>query len=173
MQLAVTPRVCRFPARDQVRPDPPADWRCKISCRDRGTAEPRSNNFRQIIGPRALIRGPAELPAQYPLTKGWSHMVREMHIIPLIRRVVVTLLIGFGLGFGVAQAQVQPLGQIDTDCTSRCAAHGYDAEFCDRACWVPDPQVPGEQEQTDWPCVAVCLYRGGEFDDCKPRCKRG
>lgn len=100
-------------------------------------------------------------------------MAREMHIIPLILRVVVALLIGAGLGIGVSVAQVQPRGQIDTDCAGRCTAHGYDAEFCGRVCWVPDPELTAEQEQTDWPCVAVCLYRGGEFEDCKPRCERG
>jgi|APLak6261659701_1056019.scaffolds.fasta_scaffold86592_2 hypothetical protein len=92
---------------------------------------------------------------------------------PQLVHFFVLALAGAALGacLGIAQAQDQSTGQLDVDCSNSCTAHGYDAEFCGQACWIPDPEMVAKGEGLDWKCLTSCRDRGGKLSDCLPRCK--
>jgi hypothetical protein len=73
---------------------------------------------------------------------------------------------------GAALAQVGPPGTLDSACLSACAARGYEAEFCNRVCVVPQPSEIPADVAIDWECVTSCRNRGGTLGDCLPRCQR-
>ena len=77
-----------------------------------------------------------------------------------------------GATMGLALAQDRRTGQLDVACASNCTAHGYEPEFCDRVCWLPDPAIAAKAEPIDWICMTDCLERGGKLEDCRLRCKR-
>jgi hypothetical protein len=80
------------------------------------------------------------------------------------------ILVGAFIGFASAQQRVT--GSLDTDCANRCVTHGYEAEFCGRVCWIPDPVIAARAVPIDWVCMEACLDRGGNPEDCKLRCRR-
>ncbi len=100
--------------------------------------------------------------------------MKNLAQLPDRLRFSVALFAGAILGgfLGLASAQDRTPGQLDTACVSRCTANGYEAEFCDRVCWLPDPAIAAKAEPIDWICMTDCLERGGKGEDCRLRCKR-
>ena len=94
--------------------------------------------------------------------------------LPLRVHFIVSAIAGAALGacLGIAQAQDRSLGEIDAECSSRCTANGYDAEFCGQVCWIPDPAMVAKGEGLDWKCMTSCRDRGGKMGDCLPSCQR-
>jgi hypothetical protein len=77
-----------------------------------------------------------------------------------------------GAFFSFASAQEGRVGQLDVACANRCVGNGYDADFCGRVCWIPDPAIAARAVPVDWVCMEACLDRGGNPEDCKLRCRR-
>ena len=101
-----------------------------------------------------------------------SNAARRPRRIHFVTAIVSSVVLGASLGASLALAQVRRSGQLDFDCSSRCSANGYDAEFCNRVCWLPDPTIAAKAEPLDWICMTDCLERGGKVEDCRLRCKR-
>jgi len=76
----------------------------------------------------------------------------------------------FGGALGYASAQDANAGFLNLDCAARCAANGYDAEFCGQVCWVPDPAATAAGDQLDWKCIGACGRRGGTARQCMAAC---
>lgn len=91
-----------------------------------------------------------------------------------VGRVLVAATCGSILGgfLAFASAQVSSPGQVDTACASNCTAHGYDAEFCNQVCWIPDPATAAKGENLDWKCMTACRERGGGAEECMSSCRR-
>ena len=89
-------------------------------------------------------------------------------------RLAGAVLIGaiFGGLLGYASAQETRGGQLDTRCAAECQSHGYEAEFCGQACWIPDPDMAARGSRTDWQCMADCRTAGGDEEGCRLRCRR-
>jgi len=77
-----------------------------------------------------------------------------------------------GAALGAAPAQESPPGQLDSACATQCVESGKDAEICERACWVPDPDVAARSAPLDWKCYSTCRDSGGKSKDCLPACRR-
>jgi hypothetical protein len=92
---------------------------------------------------------------------------------PLFRYLMIVLS-GAALGafLGYASAQETASGWLDTDCAGKCAANGYDAEFCGQVCWIPDPAKSAEGDNLDWKCMTGCRERGGGTRACMASCRR-
>lgn len=90
------------------------------------------------------------------------------------RQCGIAILCGATLGgyFGFASAQDSDSGFLNTDCAGRCTAAGYDGEFCQSVCWVPDPSKASEIEGLDWQCFEGCARRGGKARACLASCRR-
>lgn len=78
-------------------------------------------------------------------------------------------LLGAYLGFAFAQ---EPAGTLDTQCVGQCTADGYEAEFCGRVCWIPDPEIAARAYPVDYPCFSSCRDRGGKVQDCRSACRK-
>lgn len=89
-------------------------------------------------------------------------------------RAAAAVLAGSLLGgvLGLASAQQDTRGSLDTDCAGRCSAAGYDGEFCQSVCWVPDPASAAETDRLDWQCFERCAKRGGKARECVASCRR-
>ncbi len=89
-------------------------------------------------------------------------------------RIIFSMLAGALLGgiLGLASAQGTAAGWLDPDCAGKCAANGYDAEFCGAVCWVPDPAASAKADNLDWKCFVACRERGGRGEDCLAGCRR-
>ncbi|MGH8222469.1 MAG: hypothetical protein ACREQZ_05800 [Woeseiaceae bacterium] len=99
----------------------------------------------------------------------WSAAARK----PLIHRLIVVLSsAALGAFLGYASAQDTAAGRLDPDCAGRCTANGYEAEFCQSVCWVPDPAEAAEGDRLDWKCFEACAQRGGKARDCVASCRR-
>lgn len=92
----------------------------------------------------------------------------------LIPRLIVAALVGgiLGASFGIASAQDPASGMLDTACAGKCVANGYEGEFCDAVCWVPDPSKSAEADNLDWRCLEICMKQGGSARSCLPTCQR-
>lgn len=90
----------------------------------------------------------------------------------LFYQLVFSILAGaiFGGVLGYASAQDATAGFLNPDCVARCAANGYEAEFCGQVCWVPDPAATAAGEQLDWKCIEACGRRGGTARQCLAAC---
>jgi hypothetical protein len=91
-----------------------------------------------------------------------------------VRQCVAAILVGGFLGgyLGFASAQENSSGWLNTDCSGRCTASGYEAGFCQSVCWVPDPAVSAEGDRLDWKCFESCAKRGGTARACVANCRR-
>ena len=89
-------------------------------------------------------------------------------------RCVVAVLAGSLLGgfLGLASAQQDTSGWLNTDCAGRCTAAGYEGAFCQSVCWVPDAAEAAEGDRLDWKCFEACGKRGGKARDCVASCRR-
>ena len=76
-----------------------------------------------------------------------------------------------GGSLGLASAQEQS-GWLNPECAGRCAAKGYEAEFCGNVCWVPDPVEAAEGDRLDWKCFEACVRRGERARACVASCRR-
>ena len=90
-----------------------------------------------------------------------------------VRQCVAAVLVGGLLGgfFGLASAQQDSSGGLNTECAGRCAANGYTAEFCGQVCWVQDPALIAAGNTLDWKCVGKCSERGDKARDCMAKCR--
>lgn len=77
-----------------------------------------------------------------------------------------------GGALGAATAQDHPPGELDSTCAAQCMEGGKDAQFCERACWVPDPEVAARSAAVDWKCYSTCRDSGGKSKDCLSACRR-
>jgi hypothetical protein len=91
----------------------------------------------------------------------------------LLFQIVFLLLAGgiLGSSLGIATAQDRSSGALNTDCAARCAANGYDGEFCGSVCWVPDPASSAEADRVDWTCFERCRVQGGRARSCFDSCR--
>jgi hypothetical protein len=89
-------------------------------------------------------------------------------------RCAVAVFAGSLLGgfLGLASAQQDSSGWLNADCAGRCTTAGYDCEFCQSVCWVPDPAKAAEIEGLDWQCFEGCAQRGGKARACVASCRR-
>lgn len=89
-------------------------------------------------------------------------------------RAALAILVGGLVGgfLGIASAQQDQSGWLNADCSAHCAAAGYDAAFCQKVCWVPDPAEAAEGDRVDWKCFEGCTRRGGKARDCVVTCRR-
>ncbi len=91
-----------------------------------------------------------------------------------VRQCSVAILGGTILGgyLGFASAQDTVSGFLNTDCAGRCTAAGYEGEFCQSVCWVPDAAEAAEGDRLDWKCFEGCTQRGGKARACVASCRR-
>jgi hypothetical protein len=91
-----------------------------------------------------------------------------------VRQCVAAVLAGGLLGgfLGFASAQENTSGWLNAECAGRCAANGYNTEFCQSVCWVPDQAEAAEADRLDWKCFEACGKRGGKARDCVASCRR-
>ena len=89
-------------------------------------------------------------------------------------RLAVAVLVGSVLGgfLGFASAQDRTAGSLDTKCAAECTSHGYEAEYCNQVCWIPDPAMAARGSRTDWKCMSECSALGDREEDCRARCRR-
>lgn len=89
-------------------------------------------------------------------------------------RGLLAALCGATLGgfLAFASAQESQDGWLNADCADRCAANGYEAEFCQSVCWVPNPAAVAEGDNLDWKCFEACVKRGGTTRTCLASCRR-
>lgn len=92
----------------------------------------------------------------------------------LRNQLAYSILAGAILGgfLGFAAAQDIGAGFLNSDCAARCAANGYELDFCSQVCWVPDPAAAARDDNLDWKCIGVCGERGGSARECLARCSR-
>ena len=90
-----------------------------------------------------------------------------------VGRVLVAAICGATLGgfLAFASAQETQDGWLNVDCAGRCAANGYEAEFCQSVCWVPNPTTAAEGDNLNWKCFEACGQRGGTTRTCLANCR--
>ncbi len=98
------------------------------------------------------------------------HARLRLSILQCALAIAAGTVVGASLGF--ASAQEIGAGFLNADCAARCAANGYDPEFCGQVCWVPDPAAAARDDNLDWKCIGVCGERGGSARECLARCSR-
>lgn len=79
-------------------------------------------------------------------------------------------ILGGSLGF--ASAQDRTAGSLDSQCAAECTSHGYEAEYCNQVCWIPDPDMAARGSAIDWNCMTDCKALDGREEDCRQRCRR-
>lgn len=96
--------------------------------------------------------------------------MRYQHSRSGLIRLIISMLGGTVLGgfLGFASAQDRPPGQLDFQCLDDCAGRGYDAEHCNKICWIVDPAAGRAGEVTDWICMTDCADRGGGYAEGMP-----